>query len=152
MQYLLFICCKEGWSLYAFEYSASAVVLFVRVFLLFYLSFITDFDCDSWNYRDRALREINAHFRLRSFLISYFQTWHCIFTAAGVHCLLSLSRFQIEIDLPNHEPWARGRTLSDAKELSVCHIVTWSLVDCLFILQKTLWCDAEGEMLVLCYV
>lgn len=101
-----------------------------------------------WGWGD----EINAHFKLRSFLISYFQTWHCVFTAAGAHCQLSLSRLQIEIDLPDHEPRARGWTLSDAEELPVRHFVTWSLVDCLFILQKTLWCDAEGETRALCCV
>ena len=91
--------------------------------------------------------EINAHFELGSFLISYFQTWHCVFTAAGAHCHLSLSRLQIEIDLSDCEPRARRWTLSDAEELPVRCVVTWSFVDCLFILQKTLWCDAGGEML-----
>lgn len=64
-------------------------------------------------------------FKLRSFLISYFQTRHCVFTAAGPHCQLSLSRLQIEIDLPDREPPARGRTLSDGEELPVrrvCHL------------------------------
>lgn len=64
-------------------------------------------------------------FKLRSFLISYFQTRHCVFTAAGAHCQLSLSHLQIEIDLPDREPPARGQTLSDAEELPerrVCHL------------------------------
>lgn len=57
--------------------------------------------------------------KLRSFLTSYFQTRHCVFTAAGPYCQLSLSHLQIEIDLPDRQPPARGRTLSDAGELPV---------------------------------
>lgn len=64
-------------------------------------------------------------FKLGSFLISYFQTRHCVFAAAGLHCQLSLSHLQIEIDLPDREPPARGQTLSHAEELParrVCHL------------------------------
>lgn len=68
--------------------------------------------------------EINAHFKLRSFLISYFQTRHCVFTAAGPYCQVSLSHLQIEIDLPDCELWAKRWTLSDAEELPVCQVVT----------------------------
>lgn len=117
------------------------------LWLILFWSFTTD-RSDGWNYRGKEWGdEINAHFKLRSFLISYFQTWHCVFTAAGAHCQLSLSHLQIEIDLPDREPRARGQTLSDAEELPVRRVVTWSLADCLFILQKTLWCGAEGETL-----
>lgn len=49
---------------------------------------------------------------------------HCVFTAAGAHCQLSLSHHQIEIDAPDCVPWARGWTLSDAEELPARHVVT----------------------------
>ena len=97
---------------------------------------------------------INAHFELRSFLISYFQTWHCVFTAAGAHCQLSLSRLQIEIDLSDREPRARRWTLSDAEELPVRCVVTWSLVD-LFIYSSKgslMWCWRADANIMLCLI
>lgn len=142
MQYLLFICYQEGWSFNAF---AALCGWFLPSFFGVAQSseLMAEMIGKGWGWGN----EINAHFELRSFLISYFQTWHCVFTAAGSHCQLSLSRLQIEIDLSDCEPRARRWTLSDAEELPVRYVVTWSLVDCLFILQKTLWCDAAGETL-----
>lgn len=153
MQYLLFIqyVSRKGDPFMRLSLVLCWVFFFGFFYLCFGVSQLTEVIAEAIGMGGWG-DEINAHFKLRSFLISYFQTWHCVFTAAGAHCQLSLSHLQIEIDLPDREPRARGWTLSDAEELPVRHFVTWSLVDCLFILQKTLWCDAEGEMLALCHV
>lgn len=46
------------------------------------------------------------------------------FAAAGPHCQLSISRLQIEIDLPDCEPQAERWTLSDPEEPTMRHVVT----------------------------
>lgn len=84
------------------------------------------------------------HFKLISSPVCYFQTWHCGFAAAGVHCQLSLSHLQIEIDLADCEPQAARWTLSDAEEPPVRRVVTWSIVACLCVPR---WRDAEGAAL-----
>lgn len=92
-------------------------------------------------------------FKLRSFLISYFQTRHCVFTAAGAHCQLSLSHLQIEIDLPDREPPARGRTLSDGEELPVrrvCHLEPRRLF--IYSSKDSLMWGWRGRRLALCWI
>lgn len=141
MQYLLFICKQEGNLFMNFR------LILCLWFLPFFFFFCAADRIDNWKWLAWDVVEATKSmhiFELRSFLISYFQTWHCVFTAAGAHCQLSLSHLQIEIDLCDCEPRARRWTLSDTEELPVGSVVTWSSVVCLFILQRTFWSDTAG--------
>lgn len=68
-----------------------------------------------------------------------------------VNSLYHISRLKLISPIASH--WQGDGPYQMARSCQCAAFVTWSLADCLFILQKTLWCGAEGgRRLALCWI